>query len=520
MLNRVIYLIICLCFADIADAQYEYKWERKFGGEEVDVSEIQHIESKTQVVVERFGRDEARSIIEAKNKLFVLAGNTSFEQKSIETQSIAWILGISQDGFPIWGQTYRRSENDAVESIIQLEDSSYVLTGKTMMKTKYFDYWLLHISKNGDSIPLLSKTYGGDFHDAANSMVVTPEGDYVLAGYSETNVDLGTDIWVIKLDKDGNLIWDKYFGGTQDENAYSICKTYNGGYAFAGYTCSKGGGHRSAWVVKVDNEGNEVWNKDFRKNEWDVATSIIETYDHGFAVVGYTKGEGIVNYDLTLTKFNEDGQVLWDTVFGGETWGEGTSLVETYDKGVAITGFTRSIDGDRSNFWILKFDSIGNTLWDTVFYRRSVDYSNDIIETYDKGLVIAGNTYGLGASSWDYAVLRFDNALFPDSIEIVIDDPYDFHSPSSDTLRTIRGCIKSRTDIKTLNIRRNGEVISTLDLETNPFPVTYQCYSPFEIALPLTKGRNEIQLTASNQYESRSSPVFTIYYVPYLLIDW
>ena len=154
------------------------------------------------------------------------------------------------------------------------------------------------------------KTFGGNDDDFAYSIIQTTDGGYAVAGTTESYDIRGGDFWIIKLDSRGNKLWDKTFGGRRSDRAYSIIQTTNGGYVVAGYTRSYSTSLYDFWVIKLDSWGNKVWDKTFSKNYWDMAYSIIQTTDGGYAVVGETKfKDNSGGKDIWVIKLDKKGNL-------------------------------------------------------------------------------------------------------------------------------------------------------------------------------------------------------------------
>ena len=150
----------------------------------------------------------------------------------------------------IWDKTFGGKKWDEAHSIIQSRDGSFVVAGYTMSKGAGInDAWIVKIDKNGNMI--WDKTFGGRDSDAAHSIIQTRDGGFVVAGYTVSKSDRGSNAWIVKMDKDGNKIWDKAFGGKNADEAHSIIQSRDGGFVVAGYTGSKGAGKQDIWIIKI-----------------------------------------------------------------------------------------------------------------------------------------------------------------------------------------------------------------------------------------------------------------------------
>jgi len=159
------------------------------------------------------------------------------------------------------------------------------------------------------------KTYGGTNWDQANSIQQTSDG-YVVAGYTFSFGAGDADAWVLKLDGDGNVQWQKTYGRSSVDEAWSIQQTSDGGYIVASYTHTFGAGIWDAWVLKLDGDGNVQWQKTYGGTNCDYAESIQQTLDGGYIVAGGTYSFG-VGGNAWVLKLDGDGNVQWQKTYGG-----------------------------------------------------------------------------------------------------------------------------------------------------------------------------------------------------------
>ena len=160
-------------------------------------------------------------------------------------------------------------------------------------------------------LPIITwdRTYGGSGNDMALSLIQTTDGGYAVAGATYSKGAGGADFWVIKLDSQGNMVWDKTYGGSDIDWAFSLIQTTDGGYAVAGYTSSKGAGDRDFWVIKLDNQGNKIWDRTYGGSGADGALSLIRTTDGGYAVAGFTSSKGAGGEDFWVIKLDAQGNI-------------------------------------------------------------------------------------------------------------------------------------------------------------------------------------------------------------------
>jgi len=203
------------------------------------------------------------------------------------------------------------------------------------------------------------KTYGGVSGDEALSVVQTSDGGYAIAGRTTSFGASSSDFWLVKTDPAGNIVWSQIYGGADYERAESVVQTTDGGYAIAGCTTSFGAGIWDYWLVKTDSTGNMQWSETYGGTGHDLASSVVQTTDGGYAIAGYTTSFGAGGDDFWLVKTDSTGNMLWNHTYGGEGNDEALSVVQTNDGGYAIAGYTTSFDPNAtSDAWLIKL-SVG-----------------------------------------------------------------------------------------------------------------------------------------------------------------
>lgn len=271
------------------------------------------------------------------------------------------------------------------------------------------------------------KTFGGSGIDQATGIVEAADGNYVIIGSSYSNDgDLSgikngvdSDFWALKLSKEGNIIWNKVYGGEDDELATGITLTSDGGYAISGYSrsdnCFDGsnGGFHDFWILKIDGNGNEVWCQNYGYLGSDQATSIIETKEEDILVTGFldvsaSGGEGNENRGSNGTlhgvgeywsiKMDSEGAFFWKRYFGGTNNDRSYDVIQTNDSGFIVIGASESDDFDISDskgsydFWAIKIGAGGSLQWTKSFGGTEIDVAYSITATSDGNFLIAGDS--------------------------------------------------------------------------------------------------------------------------------
>jgi hypothetical protein len=229
----------------------------------------------------------------------------------------------------------------------------------------------------------------------------------------------------LKLDANGNVQWQKTYGGTYDDYANSIQQTSDGGYIVAGRTYSFGAGYADVWVLKLDASGNVQWQKTYGGTYDDYANSIQQTSDGGYIVAGVTKSFRAGNADVWVLKLDASGNVQWQKIYGYEPGDfipysrndSANSIQQTSDGGYIVASYGNFGLYSTVRSEVLKLDASGNVQWQKIYgyepgnfisYSRN-DSANSIQQTSDGGYIVAGVTKSFGAGNADVWVLKLDS---------------------------------------------------------------------------------------------------------------
>ncbi|HSV48726.1 MAG TPA: hypothetical protein VLH35_00295, partial [Candidatus Acidoferrales bacterium] len=225
-------------------------------------------------------------------------------------------------------------------------------------------------------------TYSGAYNGSVSCFSIAPstDGGYVLAGQNMNIPTSFFDAWLLKVDSTGAAQWNKSYGptGPGAELAYSIINCSDGGYAFTGYTTSYGAGSYDMWLVKVDENGTQEWMQTYGGTDYDGGTSVIATTDGGYMVVGFTNSSA-TQYDFFVVKTDATGNLVWSKTFGGLGWERAYGVVETADGGFAVVGSSNS-SGQQDGL-LIKLDSYGNQLWNKTYGSDYPDSFRSIVIT-------------------------------------------------------------------------------------------------------------------------------------------
>lgn len=372
------------------------EWQKSFGGNGVDV---------------------LQSVKLANDGGFILAGTSSSsisgdKKEACKGQEDFWIIKLDAKGNEIWQRTIGGSGQEKLLSIAQTKDGGYILGGTSSSNTsepdekgvidKYgksedsrgsLDYWVVKLDTKGEI--KWQKTLGGQYVDELKSIEQTNDKGYILGGYSnspisgdKTQENFGlNDYWIIKLDENGNELWQRTLGGDQDDTLFALTQTNDGGFiaggnSNSGPTNSKSKSNQNGadfWVLKLDKTGTIEWQETYNYGKKDVLTSIVENVDGTFLIGGYSQSESVqksVNSvqktvgkkadkeginDYIALKIKATGEEIWTQTVGSKGDEILKKLFETRDGGYILAGTSiGNASNDKnaaiggSDFWIVK----------------------------------------------------------------------------------------------------------------------------------------------------------------------
>jgi hypothetical protein len=278
------------------------------------------------------------------------------------------------------------------------------------------DCWIIKIDNSG--VIEWQKSLGGNISEEAYSIIQTADSNYVFAAYSSSNNgDVSgnhgsADYWIVKLNNSGSIVWQKCLGGTGDDQSRTIEQTYDGGFIVAGNSFSNDGdvtgnhGAADIWIVKLNNNGSLQWQKSLGGSGYDFASSIKLTTDSGYVIAGYTtsnngdvSGNHSFDYDYWIVKLNNSGNIQWQKCLGGTNEDRAYSASTTNDGGYVVSGYSLSNNGDVSgnhsndyDAWVVKLDNSGIIQWQKCLGGTSHDVSYSIIQNTNGQIIQIGIT--------------------------------------------------------------------------------------------------------------------------------
>lgn len=342
-----------------------------------------------------------------------------------------WIVKLDPNGIIEWEKTIGGSGHEQNCSIFQLADGGYFLGGssnssisgeKTDNAVGLYDYWIMKLNESGSII--WQKTIGGDNHDFLFDVVSSIDGGFLLTGSSKSDISGNKtensrgnyDIWLVKVDVDGNIEWDKTVGGDLDDYA-DVCKQdTDGNYIIGAFSNSNVSGEKSEpnygvfdyWIIKLSSLGELIWENAIGGDDSDHLQDIALVSDGGILIVGSSSSSASVDKtedvfgiaDAWVVRLNADGTILWENTIGGNI-NDGLHKIISLDDGTFILAgqSTSDISPDKSearigltDFWLMQINSSGEIIWDKTIGGSDNDYLTALSKS-DEGYVIGGTSY-------------------------------------------------------------------------------------------------------------------------------
>jgi len=348
--------------------------------------------------------EHASDIIQTRDGDYLVVGYTYSYGKG---KTDVWVMKLDPAGERIWKRYLGGTDFDWPNEVIETSDGNYVIAGYTRdLDTKSNNALIFKLDRNGKGI--WSHTYGGDKGDEACSIIETSDGGLAVAGYSFSYSKGGSDIWILRLDAAGKKIWQKNYGGLDSERGHSIVETKDGGFFVGGFTRSYGKGKSDMLVLKLDKEGNGVWKKNFGGEESEVVEAVAQTKDGDLIIAGWTSSEGKGKLDAMEIKMDDEGNRAWTKTFGGAENDVVFDVAVTDDDGLVLTGYSASFGHGNQQVWVLRLDPMGEVEWQKRSNGNKDDYANAIIQAEDGGFAIAGGTQSYAIGGRDMWVMKIN----------------------------------------------------------------------------------------------------------------
>lgn len=400
---KTFFLLICsFLFFITASTQPAIVWEQNYGGSLYD--------GATEIIQTSDG------------KLVVLGASESSDRDVKENNGLTdyWIIKIDTDGAIIWEKTIGNEQENLPNALVATKDGGFVILGISYPTNGYV---ITKLDNKGNFV--WEKKYGVEHSTVkGNDITETKEGDLVVVGSA-----INSDYLVTKLDATGDLIWEKTFGGSSVDNAAAVTTTMDGGLAIVGYSRSTDGdvsnnnGGDDYWVIKVDKDGDLIWERNFGSNDLDRARIITETVDGGLVIGGYS-----IYIDDLLLKLDKDGNVVWERLLDNYLFGNVFSIIETYNGDLVLTGAALdSRYGIRDSYATNQLNTQGHYIGGRIYGGFQHDASFSVVQTSDGQFVVAGGTssndgeIGENYGESDFWIVKLGDCFAPTNQNLSLD---------------------------------------------------------------------------------------------------
>lgn len=368
--------------------------------------------------------DNAYLVQQTTDAGFMVAGVTASYDGDISGKYDAediWIIKLNAAGNIEWQKTLGGNGYDYTFSAEQTTDGGYIVAGISTSNDGDVtgnhgseDAWVVKLDASGNRE--WQHAYGGTNHDGLMAIQQSGDGGYIAAGYTFSHDgDVsgnhgGADCWVIRMDEEGYLLWQKSLGGSLQERAYSVQATSDDGFIMAGITESSDGdvtqqhGAEDGWLVKLNSNGNLEWKITYGGIDNDGVRCIRQTSDNGYIFTGYSgsnSGDVTGNhgaYDYWTVRTDATGNIMWQKSLGGSGDDEALAVNETAEGGFIMAGNSISTDGDvtgnhgSQDYWLVKLSDEGSIDWQGSYGGTDFDNATSLQETADHGFIVGGTS--------------------------------------------------------------------------------------------------------------------------------
>lgn len=304
----------------------------------------------------------------------------------------AYLIKTDALGEVQWSKTYGGRGSEEGYAIVQAKDGGFTFTGYTnTVDNNTLDVYVVHTNAKGEI--LWSKNYGGNGIDRAYSLRQTRDGGYIISGETYSFECGGVNAYLLRLNEKGDTLWSNHFGGYGIEEGRAVCETADGGFIVTGATNSFDGGDYDVYMIKVNKEGKLLWTQTYGGTGNEQGMAVIETEDSSYAIAGYTESYGTGRLDVYLIVADNNGNLKWSKTFGGVYDDSGTSIQETAGRGFIIAGYSNSFDNNMGmEVFLVRTDDNGEELWTKTYGQKSDEFGNSVCQSRDGGFVVAGNS--------------------------------------------------------------------------------------------------------------------------------
>lgn len=271
----------------------------------------------------------------------------------------------------------------------------------------YYDAFLVKYNSSG--IQIWNKTWGGSNIDYSLGVAVNRDNDVYITGGTENFGSGNADIFLVKYDSNGTQLWNTTWGGIDDDISSTIALDNDSNIYLAGYNGSFSSGNAKGILIKFNSSGIQVWNLSWNG----ISTSVTVDKENNIYLAGYTAVSSAGSNDAYIAKYNSSGALLWNDTWGGVKWDEGTCIAVDINNDVYLSGHTWSFDSEFSDVYLVKYDSEGNKIWQTIWGGFDDDRAYDMVVDTNCNIYLTGEmvTHSFYRGSWDFILTESYDAF-------------------------------------------------------------------------------------------------------------
>ena len=312
----------------------------------------------------------------------------------------------------ITGNTFERLfVNDSAmagTAVRQLPDGGYILTG-FVQDIEAGDEDVLVMRTDSLGSELWRKIYGGPGEDNGWDIQMTEDAGFILTGYTSSFGHGGLDVWLLRLDPQGDTLWTRTFGGADNERSWSVCDLEGGGYLIAAQTRSFGHGERDTWLICTDSSGDTLWTAIAGGTQVDRIFSVDQLTDGSVVATGITNSEGQGDMDMLVMRYALSGERLWQRTYGSPAKDIGHGIGATRDGGMIVAGYSNGVGDGDEDLLLMRLNENGDSLWSSTAGRALDDRGMIARELSGGGYVCVGYSRDTLWGRWDGYIVRADD---------------------------------------------------------------------------------------------------------------
>ncbi|MCA9782629.1 MAG: hypothetical protein KC518_03540 [Candidatus Cloacimonetes bacterium] len=290
-----------------------------------------------------------------------------------------------------WHRTFGAGENDYGRSVIQTADGGFLVAGDTRsFGSGLSDLWLLRVDSEGDT--LWTRTIGGVGDDHPGDLLASADGGAVICGTTRSSGAGFSDFWLLKVDSGGTVLWERTYGGELEDECWTLGAAADGGFLLVGNTRSQGLGVTDLWLVRTDSLGQQQWNRSYGGSQADGGYGALELEGGDLLLTGYTNSRGAGQADGYVIRTNSIGDTLWTRTFGGSGEDRLFACAAATPGGWLFTGRTTSWGAGGNDLWLLRLNELGDSLWTRTHGGADSDLGLQLLSLGAEGFFAVGQT--------------------------------------------------------------------------------------------------------------------------------